>query len=147
MKCNVTKKIINTHVLSKLEGRNYDEEDFESLKNDLSDKFFEDIKNEIFELEKTKIIEDAQVEIEKEKQMMKTKQLKTLMYEGFLVAFVVGLIVNQSTEIINLTKGVSTKIDLTIGWIILNAIFAFLLYKFKVVEHLIKITESESSSK
>ena len=31
------------------------------------------------------------------------------MYEGFFIAFVVGLIVNQMTEILNISKGVDTS--------------------------------------
>ena len=47
----------------------------------------------------------ADEEIERRANIEKLSQLKSLMWTGFVVAFVVGLFVNQITDIVGVFKG------------------------------------------
>ena len=53
------------------------------------------------------------------------------MYEGFFIAFLVGLIVNQVTEMINITKGIETKVTITLLIIFILGILTLFVYKTK----------------
>ena len=53
-----------------------------------------------------KKIEEEQKEATKQREENHIRELKVLLWEGFFIAFVVGLLVNQATDIISIFKGV-----------------------------------------
>ncbi len=59
-------------------------------------KIIEEIKEEYKQI----LIQEADIEIKKEVNRQKIEDLKSLMWSGFLLAFIVGLAVNQATDII-----------------------------------------------
>lgn len=102
-------------------------------KDRLKSKFLEDVKEEVIELEKQKIKNQSKIikmEIEEQNRI---KSIKILMYEGFFIAFLVGLIVNQFTDVIGITKGSDTNTGITLLWIIVLGIGTLLIYKFKYI--------------
>ncbi|MEX0060979.1 hypothetical protein [Clostridium butyricum] len=132
MDCKITKKMINAYVESQnISHNNETNEEIEYIKNSAKENLFNNIKEEIVILEKDRIIEEAKEEIIKLEQERKIKEIKVLMYEGFFIAFVVGLIVNQMTEILNISKGVDTKVTITLLWIVVLGIATISLYKNK----------------
>ena len=132
MECKITKKMINAYVESQnISCNNETNEEIEYIKNSAKENLFNNIKEEIVILEKDRIIEEAKEEILKLEQERKIKEIKVLMYEGFFIAFVVGLIVNQMTEILNISKGVETKVTITLLWIVVLGIATISLYKNK----------------
>lgn len=67
-------------------------------------KIIEEIKEEYKQI----LIQEADIEIKKEVNRQKIEDLKSLMWSGFLLAFIVGLAVNQATDIIGYYKGTVT---------------------------------------
>lgn len=130
MDCKITKKMINAYITSqKITGET--EEEVKIMKKAIEDNFFEQIKREIIEEEKKKIVLEAQREIDELENKKRVKEIKVLMYEGVIVAFIVGLIVNQATDLVNVIKGITTNVGVTIGVIILLAIVVFIVYHNK----------------
>lgn len=60
--------------------------------------------NEIKEEYKQQVIQEANIEIKKELNKQKIAELRNLMVEGFFLAFLVGLAVNQATDLISVVK-------------------------------------------
>ena len=134
MDCKIAKKMINAYVESQniSEGETNDEKEY--IKDSAKKNLFNDIKEEIINLEKDRIIKEAEDEIKKLEQERKIKEIKVLMYEGFIIAFVVGLIVNQVTDILNVSKGVETKVTITLLWIIVLGILTIIIYSNKFLD-------------
>lgn len=109
----------------------------EEVKNKLKEKFLDDIKNEIVELEKEKLKKEAQTIQIKAEEQHRIERIKVLMYEGFFIAFLVGLIVNQFTDIIGITKGNKTNASITLLWIIALGIGTLLVYNFKYIHDIL----------
>ncbi|KEI87641.1 hypothetical protein N492_11880 [Clostridium botulinum B2 267] len=122
-----TDKIIEYYVDNNSTFSNDDDKDR------LKEKFLDDIKKEIIELEKDKIKEEAKAIQIKAEEENRIKRVKVLMYEGFFIAFLVGLIVNQFTDIIGITKGNKTNASITLLWIIALGIGTLLVYNFKYI--------------
>uniref|UniRef100_UPI00402AD234 hypothetical protein n=1 Tax=[Lactobacillus] rogosae TaxID=706562 RepID=UPI00402AD234 len=77
------------------------------------------------------IVEKATSEIQKRTNKEKVDQLKSLMWNGFFVAFLVGLAINQITELLVTIKQVvpiNTNISTLIFSIILLGIVAFMYF-------------------
>lgn len=85
-------------------------------------KIRESIEEEIKAEARQEIIEDANKEIEKIKNEKRIRELKEIIWSGFLVAFIVGLLVNQITEIIGYFKGTQNMVISTY-WISLVLFF------------------------
>lgn len=60
---------------------------------------------EIYKEVKDKALRDADTRIAEQKELHHIKELKKLAIEGLIVAFFVGLLVNQVTDIISFLKG------------------------------------------
>lgn len=82
--------------------------EIESIK-ELEDALREKLRRQIVEEVKTEHVQEmsdaADEEIERRANIEKLSQLKSLMWTGFVVAFVVGLFVNQITDIVGVFKG------------------------------------------
>ncbi|GAB6150572.1 hypothetical protein [Clostridium novyi] len=134
MDCKITKKMINAYINSQNISECATDTELEYIKESAKKNFFNDIKKEIIELEKERILKEAQEKIEKLEQKRRIKEIKLLMYEGFIIAFIVGLIVNQATELLNISKGIATNVGLTLGWIAVLGILTLILYNNKFLE-------------
>lgn len=134
MDCKIAKKMINAYVESQNISEGETNDEIEYIKDSAKKNLFNDIKEEIINLEKDRIIKEAEDEIKKLEQERKIKEIKVLMYEGFIIAFVVGLIVNQVTDILNVSKGVETKVTITLLWIIVLGILTIIIYSNKFLD-------------
>ncbi|QXM07104.1 hypothetical protein [Crassaminicella indica] len=143
MDCKITKKMINAYIESQKISHSGTLEEIEYIKDSAKTNFFNDIKEEIVALEKERIKKEAEVEIEKLQQEKKIKQIKVLMYEGFIIAFLVGLIVNQATEILNLSKGVPTKAAITLLWMTVLGIGTLIVYNHKFLSDISNIIKEK----
>lgn len=85
-------KIINNRAPAK---------DKDELLNALREKLKQEVMQEIKDKFEDEIIAEASEKIQKNANREKLNQLTGLMWNGFLLAFFVGLAVNQVTEIIN----------------------------------------------
>ena len=90
----------------------------------ITERIYKEIKNEIEVEIKQKAIQDAQNEIQQQSISNKIKELRTLIISGFVMSFFVGMLVNQSTDIIGYIKGTIEiqSVGMTLIWI-----FIFLL--------------------
>lgn len=93
-------------------------EEREELAAALREKKKRDVVREIRNEYKQELIQKINAENEQEANRQRIKDLKKLMGEGFFLAFIVGLAVNQMTEIITYVKGgdnFNRTLILTIG--------------------------------
>lgn len=114
--------------------KNASEKDRNALISALREKTKADIIQEVkCECEK-EIIKKANNEIQKRTNEERVKQLKSLMWNGFVVAFLVGLAINQVTELITVLKGlVPININATtsiISAILLVIVLVMYFYQF-----------------
>lgn len=75
-----------------------------SLREQRKKKIIEEIREEY----KEELMQEVDMEAQKESNRQKIEELRSLMWSGFLLAFVVGLAVNQATDIIGYYKGTIT---------------------------------------
>lgn len=143
MDCEITRKMINAYVNSQKISEGDTDTEIEYIKESAKKNLFNDIKEEIFKLEKERILEEAKKEIEVLEQKRRIKEIKLLMYEGFIIAFVVGLIVNQATELLNISKGVATNVGFTLGWIAVLGIAALIVYNNKFLGDIASIVKEK----
>lgn len=80
------------------------EELIESLRIQKRNRIIEEIREEY----KEELIQEVNEKAEKESERRKIEDLRGLMWSGFLLAFIVGLAVNQMTDIIGYYKGTVT---------------------------------------
>lgn len=98
------------------------QEDREELATALREKKKRDVVQEIRNEYKQELIQEINAENEQEANRQKIKDLKKLMWEGFFLAFMVGLAVNQVTEIITYAKGgadINRTVILTIALVVI----------------------------
>lgn len=88
--------------------KGYSDEEKAELIDALREKKKSDIVKEIKEQYKEEVISEVNAEIEREATHQKIADLKSLMRDGFILAFLVGLAVNQITDIIGYYKGTVT---------------------------------------
>ena len=120
---------------------NVTEEETEELINALREKTKEKIIQEIKDKYKEEVVEAANLEIEKKKQKKKLDELRSLMWNGFIVAFVVGLAVNQVTDVIGYYKG---NVKLDVIWptniiIMILVLVCVILYGYSFLKNVIEI--------
>lgn len=84
------------------------EEEREEFIVSLRERKKREIINEIRDEYKKELIQEAFNEAKKVSERQKIDDLKSLMWSGFLLAFIVGLAVNQATDIIGYYKGTVT---------------------------------------
>ncbi|MDE6314057.1 MAG: hypothetical protein K2M46_10670 [Lachnospiraceae bacterium] len=90
------------------------------MKTAVKDKLRNDIMKEIQAEYEQEIIKKVKKDIAVSEQKRKLKELQDVLWSGFLIAFIVGLLVNQATDVISFLKGTlnTTSITSTI-WICL----------------------------
>lgn len=87
---------------------------------------------------------EIDIEAKKEENLQKIEELKSLVWSGFLLAFIVGLAVNQATEIIGYYKGTITVDDIipTIIITIILCIICLAAYMYSFFRNAISLFEN-----
>lgn len=103
-----------------------------SLREQRKKKIIQEIRQEY----KEELIQEADMEVKERVNRQKLEELKKLMWSGFLLAFIVGLAVNQATDIIGYCKGAVTVDNLWItiiitGFLCVICLLAYLYSFFK----------------
>lgn len=97
------------------------------LKSETSDAVLKEIRAEL----STEIEKEIRTSIEEENRLAKLSDLTKFIFEGFVIALLVGLLVNQITELISYYKGASPELPYISTWIItivLSAICSLILF-------------------
>lgn len=115
MSCSDTDKFIQQLFEYHREAGRVAKDQPEEYNQAIKDMIFNRISEEIISLEKEKIIESANEQIKKNKIKAKLNEIKWIIVEGILAAFIVGLVVNQVTELIANYKGFSPQ-DVGVIW-------------------------------
>ena len=79
---------------------------FEAARDRTAKEIYEEIKNEL----KEEAINEAQEEIKSQKLIHKIKELRTLTIIGVIIAFFIGMGVNQATELISSYEWTNNRI-------------------------------------
>ena len=123
-------------------------EESDVIKASLTEKLYDDVKEEILksEMETQKIKVRKLIEEERKKHTI--LDMKNLLWEGFFLAFLVGLLVNQITSVMDIFKGIPV-VNMLITLIIILILLALtiLLYNFKYTKDIVKkITEKNNQA-
>lgn len=106
------------------------------VKNLLREKIIDTVYNIVIEKEKNRIEQEAKDKIDKEEEKRKRREIKVVIIETLIIGFLVGLLVNQFTDVISYTKGVNINIMTTLLWIFILLLFsfafAFLMYTNRI---------------
>lgn len=113
----------------------------DAIKKQLSDKIYEEIKQEILE----SVLADAEEIIEKKAGLKRIEEFKKLSIDGLIVAFFVGLLVNQSTDIIGYFKGsfFTNNIWLTVGVAVVLLLICVGIFVGLFISELIKLLRKD----
>lgn len=108
-----------------------------------------DIIHEIKEEYKTELMEEVNLEAEKGLNRQKIEDLKSLMWSGFVLAFLVGLAVNQTTDIIGFYKGTVTVGDIRPTAFLALGLCAFciLAYIYSFLRNAVSLLDDLKKSK
>lgn len=112
----------------------------ENMAQEYTTAFYNQLIEEIINNNKEKYREEQQKVLMEEKAKIKISETKKLIYEGFFIAFFIGVSVNQSTDLIGILKGnVDSQITTsTLLWLILNLIICGGLFFFKYIQECVK---------
>lgn len=69
----------------------------DAVKKQLEKEIYDEIKAEV----KDEVLQKVEKEIEDRAELMKIQEFKKLIFDGFFIAFFVGLLVNQITELLS----------------------------------------------
>lgn len=113
----------------------------DAIKKQLSDKIYAEIKQEILE----SVLADAEEIIEKKAGLKRIEEFKKLSIDGLIVAFFVGLLVNQSTDIIGYFKGsfFTNNIWLTVGVAVVLLLICVGIFVGLFISELIKLLRKD----
>ncbi|MFR3558129.1 MAG: hypothetical protein ACLTUN_06285 [Paraclostridium sordellii] len=128
-------KIIDVYIDSKLPETKSEEDIVKDL---LKKQILSDITNSIVREERDRIVNEAEVEIDKRNQNKKKIAMKVILMETIFLGFLIGLLVNQGTDLITFIKGGNIDIMKTLICIVilvgLSLTFTFLMYISKLDE-------------
>lgn len=114
--------------------------DVNEVKKALKEKLTSQISQEIYDYHVTEIKKEAKKEIEEEKRKSTFTSLKQLMWEAFILAIVVGLLVNEITYLIEFLKNlgdVKVQVIVTVILIIAFTVLVLTLYVVKFTKDII----------
>ncbi len=96
-----------------------------------------------------KKIEEEQKEAAKQREESHIRELKVLLWEGFFIAFVVGLLVNQATDVISIFKGVLDQkhIVFTLVTITILLLLCVLMFSLEYLKKLISFFKCGNGEK
>ena len=113
-----------------------EEENTEDIRNLLKKQILSDVTEVIISNEKDKIVQQAELDIDKKKQDKKRQEMKIVVIETLFLGFLIGLLANQGTDLITYIKGGNVNVGQTLMWIILlilaNLSFGLLMYMNKL---------------
>ena len=117
----------------------------EALKKEKKRAIIQEITDEY----RDEIIKKAEVEIKKRNQNKKIAELRSLMWDGFILAFVVGLAVNQATDFIGYYKGSVSLAGIQSTVIIMGILLVICvgLYFYRFLKNAIEIFNNNQSEK
>lgn len=117
----------------------------DALKKEKKRAIIQEIRDEY----KAEIIKEAESEIEKKIQNKKIDELRSLMWDGFIVAFIVGLAVNQATDIIGYFKGSVSLTDLwsTVAIMSILVVVCVVIYFYRFFKNAIQIFNEKMKEK
>ncbi len=115
----------------------------------LREKKKQSIVSEIREEYKKELIREAKEEVSKEANRQKMKDLESLMWSGFFLAFLVGLAVNQVTDIIGYYKGTVAVGEIwpTMIWSAIFCGICILAYLYSFFKKAISLVDSSKNKK
>lgn len=99
--------------------------------------------NEVWNLKRDEIIKDSEEKYRQIKEERKKSQIKVVLIETLILGCLVGLLVNQGTDILTILKqGTDYNLLITLGFILillaLSAFMVFCMYLEKLDEFFIK---------
>ena len=119
-----------TDIIRESVSKEEQEELIEALRERKKSLIIQEIKEEY----KAEVLKEVDLEIQQQVNAKKISELKSLMWNGFALAFVVGLAVNQVTDVIGYYKG---SVNLEVIWptniivaVLLLICLAFYFYGF-----------------
>lgn len=120
------------------------EEAFKEFRDAVGEKLKKDIIEEVKEACANEIAEDAKKKIDMAAEEKAIKEAKVLLWNGFLMAFVVGILVNQVTDIISFYKGGSSlkTISDTMVLCVILAVICLGMYIYTFAQTFIKIVKN-----
>ena len=128
-------EIIDSYINKKIPDIQ-EEENTEDIRNLLKKQILSDVTEVIISNEKDKIVQQAELDIDKKKQDKKRQEMKTVVIETLFLGFLIGLLANQGTDLITYIKGGNVNVGQTLMWIILlilaNLSFGLLMYMNKL---------------
>ena len=128
-------EIIDSYINKKIPDIQ-EEENTEDIRNLLKKQILSDVTEVIISNEKDKIVQQAELDIDKQKQDKKRQEMKIVVIETLFLGFLIGLLANQGTDLITYIKGGNVNVGQTLMWIILlilaNLSFGLLMYMNKL---------------
>ena len=128
-------EIIDSYINKKIPDIQ-EEENTEDIRNLLKKQILSDVTEVIISNEKDKIVQQAELDIDKKKQDKKRQEMKIVVIETLFLVFLIGLLANQGTDLITYIKGGNVNVGQTLMWIILlilaNLSFGLLMYMNKL---------------
>ncbi len=125
-------------------ANNAKEEDIQELKELLKNEIRQNIIDEIVAEQSKEIAIKAQKELDRSEEDKRIGETKNLLWNGFIMAFIVGVLVNQVTDIISFYKGGSSlkTISPTVWICVILAIFCLGMYIYTFAQNFIKIVKN-----
>ena len=128
-------EIIDSYINKKIPDIQ-EEENTEDIRNLLKKQILSDVTEVIISNEKDKIVQQAELDIDKKKQDKKRQEMKIVVIETLFLGFLIGLLANQGADLITYIKGGNVNVGQTLMWIILlilaNLSFGLLMYMNKL---------------
>lgn len=97
--------LIDAYAKTKLTGKNFKKNNIIDPVQVVKDQLMSEITEEIRTAYKEEVYSEVKRQVAREQEQYKINQIKTLLFESVLLAALVGLIVNQATDIITYLKG------------------------------------------
>nr|DAO39711.1 MAG TPA: hypothetical protein [Caudoviricetes sp.] len=111
----------------------------------VKEKLVTEITEEIYIEKKQQLLDETEKTISERKQKKRMKEISGLLWEGFFVAFIVGLFVNQVTDILSILKGALSKehLESTIVVIIITGLMCFFVFCIGYMKRVIAYLKSK----
>jgi len=125
------KKIVEFYIVK---NENIEEKNgmFNYARNGLID----DIKKEI----EPQIKEKLNKEFEKKKDLERLKRIKLIIIEAIMLGFFIGMVVNQSTNLLEKLNP-NNQLSWILAFIVIFSLIIYSIYKYKVLESIIEYFE------
>lgn len=125
-------------------ANNAKEEDIKELQELMRNKIRQEIVDEIVNEYSKEIASKSEKEFNRSEEAKRIAEAKSLLWNGFVMAFIVGILVNQVTDIISFYKGGSSleTIFSTACLCVLLAIICLGMYIYTFAQNFIKIVKN-----